>query len=138
MSQIKWKEVLGWGEGEFEDLRFVGYSYLKQGAYDIAITFFEALVILTDAAYDLQTLGALHLQKGNALAALNYIERALRREPGHFPTLLNRAKALFGLGFKRQGLMQARMLEKVVDQEIASQAVALLLAYAPQPLTRVS
>jgi len=134
VSQVKWQEVLGWGEEEFENLRFVGYSYLKQGAYEIAITFFEALVILTDAAYDLQTLGALHLQKGNGLSALNYIERALRREPNHYPTLLNRAKALFGLGYKRQGLMQARLLEKVADKEIASQAAALILAHTPTPI----
>ncbi len=79
MSNVEWLSILGWGNEELEDLRFVGYSYIKQGKYDIAITFFESLVILNpDSFYDLQTLGALYLQKGNNLMALNYIEKALK------------------------------------------------------------
>lgn len=131
MSQIKWLEVLGWGTEELEDLRFVGYSYIKQGKYDLAITFFEALVVLNpQSAYDLQTLGALHLQMNNNLAALNYIERALKIEPTHLPTLLNRTKSLFALGYKKQGLAQARFLETSVETVIANQASALILAYS--------
>src|SRR5436190_1176214 len=105
MSRTNWLDVLGWGNEEIEDLRFVGYSYIKQGRYDIATTFFEALVVLSSKnPYDLQTLGALYLQKGNNLMALNYIEQALKIEPDHPPTLLNRTKALFALGYKRQAL----------------------------------
>ena len=131
MSDIEWLEVLGWGSDELEDLRFVGYSYIKQGKYDIATTFFEALVVLDPtSAYDLQTLGALFLQKGNNLMALNYIEKALRLDPLHLPTLLNRTKALFALGYKRQGLLQAKSLQKNNDPEIANQAEALILAYS--------
>jgi Putative Zn-dependent protease, contains TPR repeats len=130
MSQVNWQELLGWGEGELDDLRFVGYSYLKQGSYDIAITFFEALATLApSSAYDLQTLGALYLQKGNNLTALNYIERALRLDPHHAGTLLNRTKALFALGYKRQAIAQAKLLQKHSDNTIASQASALLLAF---------
>jgi len=98
MSQADWLSILGWGTDELEDLRFVGYSYIKQGKYDIACTFFEALVILNpDSVYDMQTLGALYLQKGNNLMALNYIEKALKLNPKDLPTLLNRSKALFAL-----------------------------------------
>ena len=80
MSKINWKEVLGWKEDELDDLRFVGYSYIRQGCYDIALTFFEALVLIgEDKPYDLQTLGAIYLQKGNHLMALSYLERALKR-----------------------------------------------------------
>ncbi len=108
MSQIEWLSILGWNQDELEDLRFVGYSYIKQGKYDIATTFFEALVILApESIYDLQTLGALYLQKGNNLMALNYIEKAIKLDPTHLPTLLNRTKALFALGYKRQALSQA-------------------------------
>ena len=58
MSQVDWLSILGWNKDELEDLRFVGYSYIKQGKYDIAITFFEALTILSpESVYDLQTLG---------------------------------------------------------------------------------
>lgn len=131
MSSVEWLSILGWGKDELEDLRFVGYSYIKQGKYDIATTFFEALVILDPhSAYDLQTLGALFLQRGNNLMALNYIEKAIRLDPSHVPTLLNRTKALFALGYKRQGLLQAKALQKNPDQEIANQAEALILAYS--------
>lgn len=130
MSHTNWLDVLGWGHEEIEDLRFVGYSYVKQGRYDIATTFFEALVVLSPKnAYDLQTLGALYLQKGNSLMALNYIEQALKVEPHHLPTLLNRTKALFALGYKRQALTTAQILEKSDDLQIVNQAKALILAY---------
>ncbi len=131
MTNQEWLELLGWGKDELDDLRFVGYSYLKQGQYDIAIAFFEALVILAPQnPYDLQTLGALYLQKGNNLAALNFIERSLKIDPSHIPTLLNRTKALFSLGYRRQALMQAQELAKHADARIASQASALILAYS--------
>ncbi|HSX12577.1 MAG TPA: CDC27 family protein [Rhabdochlamydiaceae bacterium] len=129
MGDTNWTEVLGWGDEELEDLRFVGYSYIKQGKYELAITFFEALVVLApNSVYDLQTLGALHLQTNNNLAALNYIEKALKLEPNHLPTLLNRTKALFALGYKKQGLAQARALETASENTIADQASALILA----------
>ena len=130
MSDVNWLEVLDWGSDELEDLRFVGYSYLKQGKYDIALTFFEALVVLNPTnSYDLQTLGALHLQQNNNLQALNCIERALRVDPSHLPTRLNKAKALFALGYKRQAMREAEELSKSENQEIADRASALLMAY---------
>src|SRR5580700_8684513 len=131
MERIDWLSILGWNDEELEDLRFVGYSYIKQGKYDIAITFFEALVILNpESIYDLQTLGALYLQKGNNLMALNYIEKAIKLDPAHLSTLLNRTKALFSLGYKRQALLQAQALEKCAEEQIAGQATALIMAYS--------
>lgn len=131
MSQTDWTKILGWGESEIEDLRFVGFSYLKQGKYDIALTFFQALIVLQSGnAYDLQTLGAIYLEQNNNLMALNYLEQALKIAPNHPLTLLNRAKALFGLGYKRQALAQALSLEKNSDPAIADQAASLVLAYS--------
>jgi tetratricopeptide (TPR) repeat protein len=86
-------------------------------------------VLSTQNAYDLQTLGALYLQKNNNLMALNYLERALKIDSGHGPTLLNRAKALFALGYKNQAMAQARNLQTNADTAIADQASALILAY---------
>lgn len=130
MSDVNWLEVLDWDGEELEDLRFVGYSYLKQGKYDIALTFFEALAVLNpNEAYDLQTLGALHLQQNNNLMALNYIERALKIDPDHLPTRLNRAKALYALGYKKQAEKEAQSLTESGDTAIVDQASALLLAY---------
>jgi tetratricopeptide (TPR) repeat protein len=131
MSDADWIAILGWGQEELEDLRLVGYSYIRQGKYDIATTFFEALVVLVPhSVYDTQTLGALYLQKGNNLMALNYIEKALKLDPTHAPTLLNRTKALFALGYKKQALAQAHHLENHPEVEIAHQAQALILAYS--------
>ena len=127
---MDWKEVLGWKNEELDDLRFVAYSYIKQGVYDVALTFFDALSVLTPpTVYDLQTLGALHLQMGNGLKALDYLDRALKADPAHAQSQLNRAKTLFMLGYKRQGLMQAMELEKSSDPDISSAASALILSY---------
>jgi tetratricopeptide (TPR) repeat protein len=127
---VDWKEVLGWKKGEVDDLRLVAYSYIKQGIYDVALTFFDAISVLEPpSAYDLQTLGALHLQLGNGLKALDYLDRALKADPLHAQTQLNRAKALFMLGYKRQGLMQAMELEKSENPEISTAASALILSY---------
>ncbi|MBI2742888.1 MAG: type III secretion chaperone [Chlamydiales bacterium] len=130
MSQVNWLEVLGWHQEELDDLRFVGYSYIRQGSYDLALSFFEALSVLSpNNAYDLQTLGAIYLQKNNNLMALNTIEKALKLEPNHYPTLLNRVKALLALGYKKQGLTSAKTLLTCPNEQIASQATALILAY---------
>lgn len=131
MNRINWLEVLDWNKDELENLRFMGYSYIKQGQYNTALKFFEALVILSEEnTYDLQTLGALYLQTGNNLMALNYLEKAIKSDPSHGPTLLNRSKALLALGYKKQGLMQAKSLEIHPESSISSQASALALAYS--------
>lgn len=130
MSDVNWLNILGWDDSQLEDLRFVGYSYIKQGKYDIALKFFEALVVLNPKSeYDLQTLGALYLQMGNNLSALDFLERAIKINKDHGPTLLNRAKALFLLGYKKQGIDQVKILENHPLTEVANQAKALALAY---------
>jgi len=127
---VDWLEILGWGPEEIEGLRGSAYSYIKEGIYDIPLAFFDALTVLTpQVPYDLQTLGALHLQLGNGLKALDYLDRSLKLEPHHLLTQLNRAKALLMLGYKRQGLVQALELEKCNDKDIAMAASALVLAY---------
>lgn len=129
MEGKQWLDLLGWSSPELSDLRYAGYAYLKQGKYEIALKFFEALIFLEDEPYDLQTLGALHLQMGNNLSALNYLDKALEQTPDHLATLLNRAKALFQLGYRRQALEQTRNLKNSSDTYVSSQAEALLLAY---------
>lgn len=127
---MDWKKILHWSKEELEDLRFVGYSYVKQGSYDVALPIFEALVVvLPKSAYDLQTLGALYLQIGNNLEALHYLDRALAVVPDHYPSLLNRAKALFALGYKKQAYTQAKELEKCIDPAVAKKAAALSFTY---------
>jgi len=130
LSDRNWLDILGWGKEEIDDLRIVAYSYLKQGIYDTALTFFDALTVLAPPTfYDLQTLGAIHLQLGNGLKALDFLDQALKLEPAHLPTQMNRAKAFFMLGYKRQGILAATELSRNDNKEIASQASALILAY---------
>lgn len=127
---MDWMRELGWQKTQIKDLRTLAYSYIQQGVYAKALTIFEGLLILDpDNAYDLQTLGALYLQIGDGMRALDYLDRALKFDPTHLKTHLNRAKTLFMLGYRRQGLLQAKELEHVSDQTVASQAKALALAY---------
>jgi tetratricopeptide (TPR) repeat protein len=130
MSKINWKELLDWGEDQVSDLRNVGYAYVKQGEYDIALKFFKALnAIDPQNSYDLRTLGAIYLQQGKSLEALNYIDQSLKIEPNNNPTQLNRAKALLSLGYRKQGLLQIQKLLLCKDKSILSQAQALLLTH---------
>jgi len=131
MSKINWCEKLGWNEEHLDDLRFAGYAYLKQGKYDIAISFFEALAVLDqENAYDSQTLGALYLQINNPTIALKWLDRALKIEADHAPTLLNLCKALFMLGKKDQGIKLAHILKNEPNLAISNVARALILAYS--------
>ena len=126
---MDWLEVLNWDQREVDDLRYVAYSYIKQGCYDTALTFFKALAVLTDqTAYDLQTLGALYLQIGNGRDALDHLDRALKLEPSHPQTQLNRAKALFMLGYNEQGVNQAKIIQKEGPLELQKEAEALIMA----------
>lgn len=130
MSTTPWLELLGWTEEDLNDLRFVGYSYIKQGHYETALKFFEALVILSpDSAYDHQTLGAIYLEMGDNNKALKSIDDALMIDPNHEPTLLNRAKALFLLGYTERAKTLALQLTKVKNRTLSDNAEALLLAY---------
>ena len=131
MSTVPWLEILGWSQEEINDLRFLGFSYVKQGHYKTALKFFDALSVLCpDSAYDTQTLGAIHLQLGDNLTALNLLDKALVLEPNHNPTQLNRAKALFLLGYHKQGISQAEELLSSHDSYVSGQAEALILAYS--------
>jgi tetratricopeptide (TPR) repeat protein len=127
---LNWKEYLGWTVDQVEDLRFAGYAYIRQGKYEIALSFFESLsVIDPEELYDLQTLGALYLQVGDANKAMRFIDKALIKNPTHVPTLLNRAKALILLGYIDKGLALARKLVQSPDPFISNSAQALVLAY---------
>ena len=130
MGKINWKDFLDWGEDQISDLRNVGYAYVKQGEYEIALKFFKALnAIAPKNAYDLQTLGAIYLQQGKSLEALNYLDQSLRIEPSNLTTQLNRAKALLSLGYRKQGLFQIQKLQLSKDKTIVAQAQALMLTH---------
>lgn len=131
MSKIDWCKALGWNQEHLDDLRLTGYAYLRQGKYDIAIPFFEALAVLDpESAYDAQTLGALYVQLGDKPKALKWLDRALKIDSDHGPTLLNLCKLLFMMGKKDEGLKLANILKNEKDLTIANVAKALIMAYS--------
>lgn len=130
MGRINWRESLKWTEDQLEDLRVVGYAYIRQGKYDIALPLFEALCVIdSDSAYDAQTLGAIYMQLGNPGKALKCFDKALKLDADHSPTLLNLAKTFFMLGRKKEGVRLANILKNDQNSQIANSARALLLAY---------
>lgn len=132
MGTINWMDKLGWTEEHIEDLRYTGYSYIRQGKYDIALPFFEALVVLDPtSAYDAQTLGAIYLQLNQNIQALQCFDRALKLETSdHGPTLLNLAKVFFSMGKKDEGLKLVQILKNDANPVVANVAKALVLAYS--------
>ena len=132
MGTINWVEKLGWSEEHIEDLRYTGYSYVRQGKYEIALSFFEALAVVDpNSAYDAQILGAIYLQMNQPNKALQCFDKALKLETSdHGPTLLNLAKTFFSMGKKDEGLKLAQILKNENNQAIANIAKALILAYS--------
>lgn len=131
MKDNPWTTILEWSEEQLEEMRIAGYSFLRQGHYHKAIVFFEALVILSPySAYDHQTLGALYLQIGKNQEALLTLDKALRLQGDHLPSLLNKTKALFCLGKQQEAIALAQYLTTCSDPTIAQDAEALLLSYA--------
>lgn len=121
---------MGWSEDQVDDLRNAGYAYIRQGKYEIALPFYNALTVLNpDNAYDAQTLGALYLQLNNPAKALKAFDKALQLEADHAPTLLNVTKALLMLGKIDEGLKLANILKTEKDPTISNMAKALILAY---------
>jgi len=130
MAKVNWKEILGWSDEHLNELRFSGFSFLREGLYNKALLFFEALKILSPGnPYDLQTLGAIYLQIGENQKALDALNAALELVPAHEPSLLNKAKALFCLGKHAEGLSLVVTLQKSGDAAISSDASALVLSY---------
>lgn len=130
MSKRNWQKELGWNAEQLEELRTTGYSYIRQGKYDLALPFYEALQVLgSEEAYDCQTLGALYVELNQPSRALRYLDKALKMEGDHTPTLLNLTKAFFMLGKREDGLRLCRILKEDPLPNVANIAKAMLLAY---------
>ena len=131
MSKINWLKELGWNEEYLDEIRHTGYSYIRQGRYETALPFFEALAVFsTDESYDFQTLGAIYVQLDQPLKAIKALDRALQIEADHAPTLLNLTKAFFMAGRKEDAIKLAYVLKKDPNPFISSNAAALILAYS--------
>lgn len=130
MTSVDWRSILGWSDAQLDELRMAGFSFLREGHYQRALLFFEALAILDPkSVYDIQMVGALYLQNNEGERALTFCDRALALDPLHEPTLLNKVKALLTLNRKEEALQLAHTLTSSKDSYISQDAAALLLAY---------
>ncbi len=129
MKRVNWKEILDIDQSMINDIRIVGFLYIKQGKYTIAISFFKMLAILNINEYDFQTLGALYLEKGQYLEALKFIDKALKLNPINYNNLLNKCKALICLGYKKQAHTYLINLSTNNNPVIETQAKTLLLSF---------
>ena len=131
MEQVDWNNILGWNEEQKQDIRACGYSYIRQGKYDIAIQFFKVLILLKRSTItDLRTLGALFLETGEFDQAVNYLNYARARDDSDIATRLNFAKALLRSGKTDDGLKLAQNLTSSTDALISRRAQALILAFS--------
>lgn len=39
MAKINWLQTLNWNDEQLEEMRYIGYAYVRQGKYDIALSF---------------------------------------------------------------------------------------------------
>jgi len=130
VSKRDWLKELNWSEEHLEELRTAGYSYIRQGKYDIALSIFEALSILDpQGTYDAQILGALYLELNQPSKALKHLDKALKLDSHHTPTLLNLTKAFFMLGKKQEALNLCKILQNDPAPAVSSMAKALIIAY---------
>ncbi len=131
MANLNWLEILGWNSYQLEELRFAGFSFVRQGKYDKALNYFKSLVILDPkSAYDFQMLGALYLQTNEEAKALPMLNQALELDPTHEPTQLNKVKTLITLGQKSEAFALAAALEKSKNRVIADDATAVIMAHS--------
>ncbi|WP_108624336.1 tetratricopeptide repeat protein [Candidatus Similichlamydia epinepheli] len=135
-DHLVWRDLLGFSEEQVQDLRFTGYFYIRQGKYEIARSFFEALVIFQSQeltskqdVYDFKTLGALYLELGKYRRALRYLDRALKFDPEDWTTRLNRLYCLFSINRIQEGLKDAEEVRKSNFPEIAGAAAALMAGW---------
>lgn len=130
-SQLNWKEILDWDEDYIEDLRVTAFLYIREGQYEIARTFCEALAILNpDELHDQATLGALYLQINKPIQALTYLDKAYSMDPKNNLVEMNRIKAMLQLGYRQEGLkLLNSFILKCKDPYMSADAEALKLAY---------
>ena len=128
---MNWAEILGWESEQLEEIRFSGFSFLREGKYEKARLYFETLLILdTQSTFDRQTLGAIYLQLGDNEKAVYQLEKALSLDSSHEPTLLNKAKAQLMLGKKQEAMDILQILKKSTHVELANDATALIMAHS--------
>ena len=103
--------TLGWSKRHFDETRSCAYLYFKQGSFDIARKFFQALVLLDpNSIYDQLMLGSSLLELDETKQALQCFNHVLDLKPDHTQALFLRFKALLALQDNIQAQEIGRML----------------------------
>ncbi len=124
-----WCDVLGFQETHLDEIRYIAWTYLKEGKLEEAKRFFEGLIVLEPSnGYNWRTLGAIFLLQGDYNKAIEHCKKSLELEPNEESVQLNLAKAMLYLGQRDAGLDIAKKLSQGTNR-IADDAGALVLAY---------
>lgn len=125
-----WKELLGWGAEALDELRVIAFSYMRQGAFDLARDLLGMLVVIDPGnVYDMKLLGAIYLEQGELSEAQRWLMKAARQDPADLPNLLNLCKAQLESGQTDNGLKLAEKLSRCSILQVATDAQALVMAY---------
>lgn len=105
---------LAWAAGELGDARALDYAA-------------RALKLAPNSAAVLDTLGVLHIKRGDAKKGITYIEQARAADPGRADIQLSYAKALIALGQKDAARKELEALSQRPDAFTGKDSVAELL-----------
>ncbi len=105
---------LAWAAGELGDARALDYAE-------------QALKLAPNSASILDTVGVLHIKRGDAKKGITFIERARIAEPGRADIQLSYAKALIALGQKDAARKELEALAQRQDAFAGKEGIAALL-----------
>jgi tetratricopeptide (TPR) repeat protein len=124
-------EKLGWTEENLVELQNLGFSFFMEGKYPVASLYYETLIRLNpEDTYNHQLLGAIYLEGNENELAVTALDRALKLDPSHVPSKLNKAKALFALEKREEALALAKEIVKTKTPRLSNVAEALIMGHS--------
>ena len=124
------KKKLGCHPEQIQEIRCLGYNYIRQGLYKEAKLLFRLLITIDpNSEYDQKTLGAIYLAIGSPIEALHHLKIAYAINTDDPRLSLNLAQSMLALGMNQQAKTILNILYSMRG-ECADQAEALLFSLA--------
>jgi tetratricopeptide (TPR) repeat protein len=110
----KFKEVLKLEPELVQAREWLAFCYMQIGENSLAITQYEKIVKISPTVDNLVNLGLAYYEVGNYDDAVNTLNKAVKKDPGHFNALNN-----LGLALKKNGDIDGavKYLEMAVESE---------------------
>ena len=112
----------------YDNIRFMASEYIKQGVYHTAIDLLVGLTELDEEIYDLQSLGALYLEIGDYDNALEYLDKALAKDPNHWSSVLNKINVLVYSDKKEEAITTSKETLKRCDDKYFKEEIQFVLS----------